>query len=88
MVAATDGSSPSLMSSGLLVSFFVMLVAFSNQDEKKRSKPWPARCETRLAYSRAYAIRASWKATDCRPVPKSRTQQTSDPRTIRHADAG
>ena len=48
---------------GLLVSFFVMLVAFSTSRRKRKCKWRPARCEMRLACRTMQTTPASSKAT-------------------------
>src|SRR5580693_8704162 len=58
---------------GLLVSFFVMLVAFSSQDQQKLQI---VACAMRLARKTTCAIPASSRSTACRRGPSSRTRRT------------
>jgi flagellar motor protein MotB len=64
---------------GLLVSFFVMLVAFSSQDAKKVQV---ATGSMRDAFGVQKAANYSGvvEGTACRPAPKSKTLHASTPR--------
>ena len=64
---------------GLLVSFFVMLVAFSNQDAKQMEAVAGSMREA-FGVQESRAIRALSRATGCRAERKSRTLPSSLPR--------
>ena len=68
---------------GLLVSFFVMLVAFSNQDSKTDAGPSPDRCARRSVFSSRTIIPASPKWTDCPHAKSSGIGRTLRLRTRR-----